>query len=240
MLSPCWEGLCQGKQLVVGWWGCCWSQQQLGLVWSTGVWTGQSWYHMHRVTDHPWTQGGTAGWGWCPLGVHWQRWPACWGCFSQTSAASGPRVEYVPNWLGVLIHQTSCPTKVPQAGSAPAIVTWSVSVTSSIASLPYAEQHWLACSLPSSPWISAGGSRPGIQPQQTWWEWSWRTIITCNPTYLELRAMAGWAASWVRFRKAALLSCSSITRACSSSLNLLAKNLFLISRKFPLPTSIYK
>ncbi|KAE9537691.1 hypothetical protein AGLY_006714, partial [Aphis glycines] len=39
---------------------------------------------------------------------------------------------------------------------------------------------------------------------------------------------------------AARLSCSSITSACSNNLNLLAKNLFLISKKFPLPTSILK
>ena len=46
--------------------------------------------------------------------------------------------------------------------------------------------------------------------------------------------------TWVRFKKAALLNCSSITSACSRSLNLRARNLFLISRKFPLPTSILK
>ena len=57
---------------------------------------------------------------------------------------------------------------------------------------------------------------------------------------LVFRAIAGWLASWVRFRYAARLSCSSITSACSSSLNLRAKNLFLISRKFPFPTSILK
>lgn len=32
-----------------------------------------------------------------------------------------------------------------------------------------------------------------------------------------LRAMAGWLGSWVMFRYAARLSCSSITRACSNS-----------------------
>ena len=50
--------------------------------------------------------------------------------------------------------------------------------------------------------------------------------------------MAGCAASCVRLRKAARLSCSSMTSACSSSLNRRARNLFLISKKLPLPTSI--
>ena len=60
-ISPYWEEWCRGRlpgeglthQLL----------QQAGLVWSTGVGTGQSWYQKHQAVGHPCNREETAGWG---------------------------------------------------------------------------------------------------------------------------------------------------------------------------------
>ena len=44
-----------------------------------------------------------------------------------------------------------------------------------------------------------------------------KKLLNLKFCYLALRAIAGWLGSCVKFRYAALLSCSSITRACSNN-----------------------
>ncbi len=46
--------------------------------------------------------------------------------------------------------------------------------------------------------------------------WNW-VSTRWQVNYLALRAIAGWLGSWVRLRYAALLSCSSMTSACSNN-----------------------
>ena len=158
---------------------------------------------------------------------------------SRTSAAAEQQGESWRGWQAAVRRPTSCLREAPPVGSTPDMKRIKQVRLERKGQSPCAGRRWQACSLQATPCSGVGGFQPDTQPRRTW-IFPNQESSQNHSTNLELSAMAGWAASCVRFRKAARLNCSSMTKACSSSLNLLAKNLFLISKKFPFPTSIWR
>ena len=90
--------------------------------------------------------------------------------------------------------------------------------TTKFKTLSRCQSYWEKRMISHKPFCrtALAGLLPAIASFARCW---WLSASVSSSANLALRAMAGWFGSWVRFRYAARLNCSSMTSPCSNSCN---------------------